>query len=56
MNGNITDHPAAMLETEPNEWSTKSSHTKKSIADDATNKGKKITIYVTNECYPGPQN
>jgi hypothetical protein len=29
---------------------------KKSIADDATNKGKKITIYVTNECYPGPQN
>jgi hypothetical protein len=44
MNGNMTNHPAAMLETEPNEWSTKSCHTKKSITDDATNKGKKITV------------
>jgi hypothetical protein len=55
MNGNMTDHPAAMLETEPNECSTKSCH-KKSITDDATNKGKKITVYVTYDCYPGPVN
>jgi hypothetical protein len=31
MNANITDHPAAMLETEPNEWNTRSSHTKKAL-------------------------
>jgi hypothetical protein len=52
MNGNITNHPAATLEIEPNEWSTESSH-KKGITDDDTNKGnKKITVHVTNGCYP----
>jgi hypothetical protein len=28
----------------------------KNITDDATNKGKKITVYVTYDCYPGPVN
>jgi hypothetical protein len=27
----MTDHRAAMLETKPNEWSTKSCHTKKAL-------------------------